>query len=141
MAETSSWLKNDGPKSSVDELKTRRLKELQQAETHDGEAEEDRRQAQMYSSAASQLESKAFKLEAEAKSAEAQGETDRAAGLQAEVPELRELAVRNYKLADEKGQQASGHERRAVDHRETAKRLAGEVKTRNAEVDFDFLGF
>ncbi len=113
------------------ELRTWRRKAMGLAEKADAKAVEAKRESDMYSAAARELEKKAFNAEAAVKESEAQGAAKAAAESRSTADSLRALAEENYRKADEKGQNAMRYERESYRHRNQAEKLEERIKRRS----------
>lgn len=113
---------------SAEDVQARRVRALRASDEADAKAVDVELQSQIYSKAADELKNQAFKAEAEARGLEAKGDAEKSAELRAKCKELRDLAERNYKLADEKGRLVMTLRREAYQQKSLAVTLALELR-------------
>jgi hypothetical protein len=118
--------------ATIDELKQRRTEALGRAAQAEGDAVEPRRQAEMYTRAATELSTRAAAFEAYAKASEANGDVKAARKRRQMAADLVELSAKNWLMADGRARQAMQLEGRAHQETALARRLALEIKSRTA---------
>lgn len=116
--------------ATLAELRTWRREAMGLAEEADAKAVDAKRESDMYSAAARELETKAYNAAAAVKESEAQGNAEAAAQRRRTAESLRSLAEENYRKADEKGQSAMRYERESYRHRNQAENLEAQIKRR-----------
>jgi hypothetical protein len=125
-------IQTDWAFATIDELKQRRLDALGRASKAEDDAVEPRRQAEMYTRAATDLSTRAAAFEAYAKASQANGDARTAAKRRQMAADLIALSEKNWLLADGRARQAMQLEGRAHQELALARQLTLEIKSRTA---------
>ena len=111
-----------------DKLRARRAHALALKQEAEEKAQDARRQSDMYSTAARELEQKAFLAEGIANQLETKGDPEGAAEQRDALKELQKLIEQNYRKADDKGEIAVVFEREAFTQNDLAARLKTQLE-------------